>query len=199
MTTMALPPPRDPDGPYRVCLVCLGNICRSPMAEVVLREHLRATGLDGKVVVDSAGTGGWHIGEQMSSRARGALARRGYDGEAHRARQFDASWLPARDLVLAMDSSNLKVLAALAADLGEAQAIYQTSPALSAPNPAAAGSEGDAGPGVARLRLFGDVTGLAGADVPDPYGGNPAEFARVLGMLESAMPHLVVQLAELVE
>jgi protein-tyrosine phosphatase len=158
------------------------------MAEVVLREHLRATGLDQKVVVDSAGTGGWHAGEQMNSRARGALARRGYDGEAHRARQFDSSWLPARDLILAMDSSNLTTLAT----------FYQTGPAVSALNAPAAGSEGTTRPGVARLRLFGDVAGLAGADVPDPYGGNPAEFARVLGLLESGVPHLVAQLADLV-
>jgi protein-tyrosine phosphatase len=159
------------------------------MAEVVLREHLRATDLDRKVVVDSAGTGGWHVGEQMNSRARGALARRGYDGEEHRARQFDPSWMPARDLILAMDSSNLTTLAT----------FDETAPARSAPDAPAAGSEGTTRPGVVRLRLFGDVTGLAGADVPDPYGGSPAEFARVLGLLESAMPHLVAQLADLVD
>jgi protein-tyrosine phosphatase len=105
----------------------------------------------------------------MNSRARAQLARRGYDGEAHRARQFQGAWTP--DLVLAMDSSNLKTL----------KAICETERA-----------------DCSRLRLFGDVAGLDGADIPDPYGGNPVEFARVLGLLESAMPRLVSQLAELV-
>jgi protein-tyrosine phosphatase len=164
----ALPPPRDPSQPYRVCLVCLGNICRSPMAEVILRSQIVRAGLDGKIVVDSAGTGGWHVGEQMSSRARAQLARRGYDGEAHRARQFAPSWLAGRDIILAMDASNLTSLRSLPA----------TPPADSC-----------------RLRLFGDVAGLGGADIPDPYGGNPVEFARVLDLLESAMPRLVSRLA----
>ncbi|HWG64411.1 MAG TPA: hypothetical protein VG253_22200, partial [Streptosporangiaceae bacterium] len=61
----ALPPPRHRNGPYRVCLVCLGNICRSPMAETVLRSELAAAGLDRAVTVDSAGTGDWHLGQRM--------------------------------------------------------------------------------------------------------------------------------------
>ena len=60
-----LPPPRDAHRPYRICIVCLGNICRSPMAEVILRDELAAAGLAGKVEVDSAGTGDWHLGEAM--------------------------------------------------------------------------------------------------------------------------------------
>jgi protein-tyrosine phosphatase len=161
-----LPSRRDASGPYRVCFVCLGNICRSPMAEVVLSAELATAGLDGRVAVDSAGTGDWHVGEPMNQRARTQLARRGYDGSAHRARQFSDSWLSERELVLAMDSRNLANLRALAG--------------------------ADAVP---RIRLFGEVAGLGAVDVPDPYGGNPVEFARVLDMLESAMPHLVRQLA----
>src|SRR5450755_2384600 len=87
------PSPRNPFGKYRVCLVCLGNICRSPMAEVVVRAELERAGLAGKVEVDSAGTGDWHVGGPMDRRARAELARRGYDGTSHRARQIDASWL----------------------------------------------------------------------------------------------------------
>ena len=69
----ALPAPRRPSGPYRVCLVCLGNICRSPMAEVMLRAELDRAGLAGLVEVDSAGTGDWHLGEPMAGQAaRGA-------------------------------------------------------------------------------------------------------------------------------
>ncbi len=163
-----LPPARDPAGPYRVCLVCLGNICRSPMAEVVLRARLTAAGLADRVTVDSAGTGGWHVGEQMDPGARAALARRGYDGEAHRARQFTASWLPGCDLILAMDAGNLKTL----------RSVAPTDP-----------DEAD------RLRLYGDTAELRGADVPDPYGGSAAEFDRVLAMLERATPALVAQLS----
>jgi protein-tyrosine phosphatase len=103
----ALPAPLDPGSPYRVCLVCLGNICRSPMAEVVLRARLAEAGLDGAVIVDSAGTGDWHLGEKMNAGARDALSRRGYDGSLHNARQFQASWLSSRDLVLAMDGRNI--------------------------------------------------------------------------------------------
>src|SRR5580700_6145027 len=113
-----LPPPRDPDAPYRVCLVCLGNICRSPMAETVLRAALDEAGLAEAVTLDSSGTGDWHVGEQMYPQARMALARRGYDGSAHRARQYEASWLADRDLVLAMDARNLATLRRMADPAG---------------------------------------------------------------------------------
>ncbi|MBV9384457.1 MAG: low molecular weight phosphotyrosine protein phosphatase [Streptosporangiaceae bacterium] len=162
-----LPPPRDPSGPYRVCLVCLGNICRSPMAEVVLRAAVAEAGLD--VAVDSAGTGDWHIGDPMYARARAELTRRGYDGSAHRARQFDPSWLAGRDLVLAMDASNLASLRRLAARAGA----------------------------VDRVRLFGDAAGMPGTEVPDPYGGDEAHFARVLDMLEAAAPRIAERLSAL--
>src|SRR5260370_19221970 len=102
-----LPSPREPGAAYRVCLVCLGNICRSPMAETVLRAELAEAGLDGAVVVDSAGTGDWHVGDAMDPGAQEALASRGHDGSAHRARQFHPSWLAERDLILAMDSRTL--------------------------------------------------------------------------------------------
>jgi protein-tyrosine phosphatase len=110
-------PPTGSD-PYRVCLVCLGNICRSPMAEVVLRAALDEAGLTDAVTVDSAGTGDWHVGQGMNRGALAALARRGYDGSAHRARQFKPSWFGSRDLVLAMDTSNVADLRALG---GEAE------------------------------------------------------------------------------
>ncbi|WP_084959298.1 low molecular weight protein-tyrosine-phosphatase [Thermoactinospora rubra] len=94
---------------YRVCLVCMGNICRSPMAEVVLRRTLADHGLD-DVVVESAGTGGWHVGEPMDERALAVLTAHGYDGSSHRARQFARDWFDRFDLVLAMDSENLRAL-----------------------------------------------------------------------------------------
>jgi protein-tyrosine phosphatase len=139
------------------------------MAEVVLRARLGNAGLGGRVIVDSAGTGDWHVGERINPPANKQLKRRGYDGSAHRARQFDGSWLAERDLVLAMDHSNLATLRALARNAG-------------------------VGDGDRRIRLFGEVAGLDGADVPDPYGGGPAEFGRVLDMLEAGMANLAAAL-----
>ncbi|MFD7153049.1 low molecular weight protein-tyrosine-phosphatase [Kribbella sp. NPDC059898] len=89
-------------------MVCTGNICRSPMGEVVLRHKLAEAGVDG-VEVTSSGTGGWHVGDRMDPRAAAALRRRGYDGTAHRAQQYERFW--ERDLVLAMDSGHLDTLA----------------------------------------------------------------------------------------
>jgi protein-tyrosine phosphatase len=168
---LPLPPARESGGPYRVCLVCLGNICRSPMAETVLRAALAEAGLDGAVVVDSAGTGDWHIGQPMNSGARAALATRGYDGSAHRARQIEPSWLARRDLVLAMDARNL-------ADLRRMTGASD------------------------RIRLFGEVGGLSeadGAEIPDPYGGNAAEFGYVLDLLGRAAPVIASRLARRLE
>ena len=95
---------------YRICVVCLGNICRSPTAEVVLRDELDRAGLGGQVTVESAGTGDWHIGGPMDPGARAELARRGYDGSAHVARQISADWQGGYDLFVAMDRQNLASL-----------------------------------------------------------------------------------------
>jgi protein-tyrosine phosphatase len=166
-----LPSPREPGAPYRVCLVCLGNICRSPMAETVLRARLAAAGLNGAVVVDSAGTGDWHVGDAMDPSARAALASRGHDGSAHRARQFQPSWLPRCDLILAMDARNLADLRRMARGM-------------------------DAG----RIRLFSEVGGLSETrDIPDPWGGGPDEFGHVLDLLDAAAPVIVARLARLLE
>jgi protein-tyrosine phosphatase len=169
-----LPPPREPGTPYRLCLVCLGNYCRSPMAETVLRRSLAQAGLDGAVVVDSAGTGDWHVGEPMNRMARETLASRGYDGSAHRGRQLDASWLKDRDLFLAMDADNLATLRRLAGSSVRADAE--------------------------RIRLFGEVGGLTGThggEVPDPYGGRADEYRYVLDLLTAAAPVIVARLTEL--
>ena len=107
---MRLPLPRNP-GRYSVALVCLGNICRSPMAQVVLERRVAAAGLDDRVTVRSAGTGDWHVGQPMDSRAAATLSEAGYDPSRHRAQQYDDSWVGDHDVVLAMDHVNL-------ADLG---------------------------------------------------------------------------------
>ena len=167
-----LPSPREPGAPYRVCLVCLGNICRSPMAETVLRAELAAAGLDGAVVVDSAGTGDWHAGDAMDPGARSALASRGHDGSAHRARQFEASWLSRYDLILAMDTRNLVDLRRMARGSADAD----------------------------RIRLFGEAGGLGQtSDIPDPWGGGPDEFGHVLDLLGAAAPVIAARLARLLE
>jgi len=143
------------------------------MAETVLRASLAEAGLDGAVTLDSAGTGDWHIGEPMYQQARAVLASRGYDGSAHRARQLRPSWLAERDLVLGMDARNLATLRRLAGS-----------------------ADRD------RIRLFGEVGGLAQADggeIPDPYGGNDADFRHVLDLLRAAAPLIAARLARLLE
>src|SRR4051794_15435385 len=100
--------------PYRIVFVCLGNICRSPIAEVVMRSLVGEAGLRDRVEVASAGTGDWHVGRRADERTVDVLARHGYDGSRHRARQFEKDWLDRYDLVLALDRSNLADLRALA-------------------------------------------------------------------------------------
>jgi len=103
-----LPPARSP-GRYRVELVCLGNICRSPTAHVVVAERIADAGLTDVVEITSSGTGDWHVGGPMDRRAAATLTAAGYDASRHRARQWDSDGH--LDLVLAMDDTNL-------ADLG---------------------------------------------------------------------------------
>jgi protein-tyrosine phosphatase len=193
-----LPPPREPGLPYRVCLVCLGNICRSPMAETVLRAELASAGLEGLVAVDSAGTGDWHVGDSMDPGARAALATRGHDGSAHRARQFQPSWLSRRDLILAMDQRNLADLRRMArgrdADrirlFGEVGGLIETPGGL---GPAAAGGQ------VSRVVPPGGSRAPGGGDIPDPWGGGPGEFGRVLDLLGAAAPVIAGRLAQLLQ
>ena len=87
---------------FRICFVCSGNICRSPMAEVVLRQLAADAGLADRLTISSAGTGDWHVGEQADPRAVEALTTHGYNGSTHRARQFDPAWFADLDLVVAL-------------------------------------------------------------------------------------------------
>jgi protein-tyrosine phosphatase len=153
---------------YRVIFVCMGNICRSPMAEMVLRHQLAMRGLADQVTVDSAGTGGWHIGDPADRRARAALERRGY-ASSHSARQFDPQWFADRDLVVALDHENLRDLKRLAPTRDQASAVR-------------------------RLREF-DPDAEA-VDVDDPYYGDAAGFEDALDQIESACDGLVDHLAE---
>jgi protein-tyrosine phosphatase len=171
--SMPVPAPKDETGPYRVCLVCLGNICRSPTAEVVLRAELERAGLSGRVEVDSAGTGDWHVGEPMDPRARAELSRRGYDGARHRARQFEPSWFDRYDLVVAMDESNLARLRRAAPDAQAAGRIVL----FRRFDPALAGRHG-----------------ARDLDVPDPYSGGPEDYALVFDLVQPAARGLAEQL-----
>lgn len=122
-----------------------------------MRQHLHEAGLDGHVEVSSAGTGDWHIGDRADKRALAVLDRHGYDGSAHRARQFLATSFAECDLVVAMDRDNLDTLRRLRAD--------------------------GAGPDV-RLLLEFDPEATA-TDVPDPYYGGDDGFEDVLAMVEA--------------
>lgn len=140
------------------------------MAEVILRDELAAAGLAGKVEVDSAGTGDWHLGEAMDPGARAELSRRGYDGSRHEARQIQPSWLADYDLILAMDRGNLASLRRMAA--GDSEVA-----------------------GRIRLMRSFDPSAAEQSEVPDPYNGGPEEYAQVFDLVEPAARGLVNQLA----
>ena len=100
---------------FRICFVCTGNICRSPMAEVVFTDLVRRAGMEKSIAVMSAGTGDWHVGERSDERTLSALAGKGYDGSRHRARQFDPGWFEDLDLIVVFDRSQERILKAWAA------------------------------------------------------------------------------------
>jgi protein-tyrosine phosphatase len=176
--TPGVPAPRDPDGNYRILLVCLGNICRSPMAEVILRDEIGQSGLGGKITVESAGTGDWHLGGPMDARARAELSRRGYDGSQHVARQVNAGWLPDYDLFVVMDRRNLANLRQMAAGR---------------PGRAAGPELAD---GRIRLMRSFDPEAEPDAEVPDPYHGGPAEYEETFELVQAAARGLTARLAE---
>jgi protein-tyrosine phosphatase len=150
----------------RLLFVCLGNICRSPTAEVIVRERLDGLGLDPVVELDSAGTGSWHIGKAPDARTRSAGAQRGYNMDGLRARQVVPEDFQHFDYVLAMDQANL-------ADL-----------AMMRPRDARA-----------ELRLFLDFHPQhQQRDVPDPYYGGEQGFADVLDLVEEGAEGLIQHL-----
>jgi protein-tyrosine phosphatase len=153
----------------RILFLCLGNICRSPTAEGVLRQRLRDAGLGEDVDVESAGTGGWHVGHAPDSRAAAAAAARGIPLDS-RAQRLEPSHFEDFDLILAMDRENV----------ADAQTI--------APSAEAA----------AKLRLFREYDPLAVAsgelEVPDPYYGGEDGFEDVLDMIERASDGLIAEI-----
>lgn len=142
----------------RILFVCLGNICRSPSAEAVLRALAAREAPELSIEVDSAGTAGYHIGDPPDPRSQEAARRRGYDMARLRARIVQPEDFERFDLLLAMDRSNLEVLRR------RAPPAYRE-----------------------RVRLFMEFAPEAGLlEVPDPYYGGPTGFEQVLDLVEAA-------------
>jgi protein-tyrosine phosphatase len=161
---------------YRVMTVCTGNICRSPMAEIVLRDRFDSAGLGDRVAVDSTGVSAEEHNEPVDRRARRVLAAHGYPtGDGHLARQVSAADVASRDLVLAMTASHARALRGLAPDGG---------PGPSATIRMYRSFDPDAprvGPGESEHVL----------DVDDPWFGGPAEFEHCLAEIEAAADGVV--------
>ncbi|MBM5798673.1 MAG: low molecular weight phosphotyrosine protein phosphatase [Cyanobacteria bacterium K_Offshore_0m_m2_072] len=152
----------------RVLFVCLGNICRSPAAEGVFLHQLAQAGATERFVVDSAGTGGWHVGNPADRRMREAASRRGITLTS-RARQLEPGDLQRFDHILTMDASNLDQVQALARKAGS-------------------GSRASIEPLVRYCRRF------EASEVPDPYYGGDAGFEQVLDLLDDACAGLLAAL-----
>lgn len=141
----------------KVLFVCLGNICRSPTAEGVFRQTLKQAGLEHRVLIDSCGTGSWHIGAKPDARTIKAAAQYGYDLSGLRARQICREDFDYFDYILAMDKQNLNDLKA-----------------MSPPNFTGC------------LGLFLDFADTRETEVPDPYYGTEQGFTAVLNLVEKA-------------
>jgi protein-tyrosine phosphatase len=152
--------------PYRVCFVCSGNICRSPMAEAVLRRMVAEAGLADRVAVSSAGMGDWHVGEAADPRAMAALGRRGYPLR-HAARQWQPVDFADVDLVVALDGGHYRQLVRMAPDGQRAK--------------------------VRRLRSYDPASG-DDLDVPDPYYGGARGFEQVLDMVEAGCAGILAEI-----
>ena len=149
----------------RVLFVCLGNICRSPTAEGVLRHKLQQAGLERQVEVASAGTGGWHAGEPPDKRTQRAAQLRGYDLSQQRAQQVRVQDFERYDLILAMDNSNFRDLQAMQPANGKAELDVF-------------------------LRRYKGVK----SEVPDPYYDGEQGFVEVLDLIEAACDGLMTEL-----
>lgn len=160
---------RQTSGVVRLLFVCLGNICRSPTAEAVMRHLLEQEGLAGRLELDSAGTGGWHVGAPPDRRATAAAGRRGIALHGS-ARQVAPDDFRRFDLILAMDGENLSALRRAAPDEEGRRRIR-------------------------RLREFDPEAVAAGdLDVPDPYYGHADGFARVLDVVDAGCRGLLAEL-----
>jgi len=157
------------DGPVQLLFVCLGNICRSPTAEGVMRSLIDRGGLQDEIGTDSAGTGAWHVGSAPDARASAAARARGVT-LGGKARQVTPADLERFEMILAMDRANLRDLRVLAD--GEVQ-----------------------GAKVRLLREFDPAAVAAGElEVPDPYYGAPGGFDEVFEMVTAACEGLLAEI-----
>ena len=152
----------------KVLMVCLGNICRSPMAEGLLRHKIRALNLD--VETDSAGTAGYHIGSKPDHRMIDTAAKYGVDISDLRARQFQASDLETFDYVFAMDKENQLNMQALAKNETQRNKVKLFLEQVNHPNL---------------------------SEVPDPYYGDQAAFEFVFSLLDEATDTFIETLKKL--
>jgi len=153
-----------------VLFVCLGNICRSPTAHGVFQQLVNQRGLAQKIIVDSAGTGDWHIGRAPDQRSTAAALQRGYDLSELRARQVAREDFSSFDYILAMDKENLRNLQLLRPDSfnGELKLFLDYS------------RDSGSGSNAAEYR-----------EVPDPYYGDKDNFELVIDLVENAAAGLL--------
>jgi protein-tyrosine phosphatase len=152
--------------PYRILMVCTGNICRSPSAEGVLRYLIEATDLCGQIDIESAGLEGWHSGEGPSAPALKIGEKRGYDFSSLRACKFQQDDFRNFDLILAMDEGHYTRLKAMQPNASRA-----------------------------RIRMFLEAAPQMGRrDVPDPYYGGDADYEYALDLIEAGCRGWVQQL-----
>ncbi|SDR83882.1 low molecular weight protein-tyrosine-phosphatase [Corynebacterium timonense] len=147
--------------PLHIDFVCTGNICRSPMAEVIIRAKLTEAGLGSETVVTSSGTGSWHVGQRADERALYELAEHGYDGSRHRAQQFGVTQQDA-DLIVALEQRHVSELVA--------RGVPEDKIRL--------------------LRSF-DPDAPDGAGVEDPYYGGQAGFSAAREQIEAAADGII--------
>lgn len=153
---------------YRVLFVCLGNICRSPAAEVVLTRAVCDAGLEDLIEVDSCGTASYHVGQKPDSRMLAALERAGFVYGGHRARAFRRSDFERFNLIIPQDDSNARDVLALARRESERAKVVPMS------------------------RWF--PSGCRWSEVPDPYYGSAKDFDEVVRLLAASVPSLLEEL-----
>lgn len=159
---------KDEKRPTKILFVCLGNICRSPAAEGVMKRILEEKGLANNFIIDSAGLGNWHTGDLPDSRMRDHALRRGLK-LTHRARQITRADLDYFDMIIGMDDENMRALHRMASPFNSKKIVKMTDFSQIKPRP---------------------------VSVPDPYYGTAKDFDYALDLLEDACSGLIEYLTQ---